>query len=195
VERVQDGIDRIEFLAGKPALEFVESRSELVESLSAEFETQPDNLKKVLLSLKRDFEQLKKNYRNMARKLAEEMRTNINNITLDIGKIKFVFNDFDYLDEQAHITIGDTLVSYEPKLVYVGYVIRDGKGRLVVVAGTEAINNGISASDVVKEVSKSISGSGGGTKRLGQGGGEASQTSDLIKKKVVDVLKTTLGVE
>jgi len=195
VERVQDGIDRIEFLAGKPALEFVESRSELVESLSDEFETQPDNLKKVLLSLKQEFEQLKKNYRNMAKRLAEEMLANISKMTYDIGKIKLVFNDYDYLDEQTHITVGDTLVSYEPKLVYVGYVIRDGRSRLVVLAGTEAINSGVSASDVVKEVSKSISGSGGGTKRLGQGGGEASQTSDFIKKKVVDVLKTALGVE
>jgi len=51
-------------------------------------------------------------------------------------------------------------VSSEPKLVYVGYVIRDGRSRLVVLAGTEAINSGVSASDVVKEVSKSISGSG-----------------------------------
>jgi len=195
VERVQDGIDRIEFVAGKPALEFVESRSELVELLSAEFETQPENLKKVLLSLKQEHEQLKKNYRSMAKRLALEMQTHIKEITYDIGKIKLIFNDYEYLDEQAHIIIGDNLVSYEPRLVYVGYVNRNGKSRLVVLAGDETISSGINASDVVKEVSRSISGSGGGTKRLGQGGGETSQPSNFIKEKVIHILKVKLGAE
>ncbi|MEM0117080.1 MAG: alanine--tRNA ligase [Conexivisphaerales archaeon] len=195
VERIQDGIDRLEFLAGQPALDFVEARSDLVEFLSSVFTTQPENLKKVLLSQKEEFEQLKKNYKSLAKRLAAEMQAGLAKMSYSIGGIKLVFISDEYLDEQAHIAIGDVIITSNPDVVYVGFVVKNGGSRIVVFAGSKAVEKGVNASELVREVSRTISGSGGGTSRLGQGGGKIPDSTDLIREKVIEKIRVRLGVD
>jgi alanyl-tRNA synthetase len=193
-ERVQDGVDRLEFLAGEPAVDFVESRDGVVSRLSSIFQTQPENVVKVVERTRESFEELKKNYRSLSKKLAEIMLTSLDSDSLQVGGVKLLFISEDYLDEEAHIAIGDHLSQEKPELVYVGLLNSEGRSRIISFAGESAIKQGVRASDVVREVSRKLSGSGGGTARFGQGGGIRPESQEIVQKAVLETLEKQLNL-
>ncbi|MDG6928678.1 MAG: alanine--tRNA ligase [Nitrososphaerota archaeon] len=189
-ERLQDGVERIEFLAGRPALDHVETQEDRINRLSAGLATQPENVVKVAEGFRDSLEQTRKMYKGISRRLGEGLGGGAERV----GKVRFLFLSQDYLDDQAQIAVGDAVVQANPDVVYAGVSTSNGRCRIVVFAGREAVALGMNAAELARQASKALGGSGGGRPEMGQGGGQAPRSVEeverLVKKGVEDALRT-----
>ncbi|MEM0075174.1 MAG: alanine--tRNA ligase [Conexivisphaerales archaeon] len=188
-ERLQDGVERIQFLAGKTALDYVEKQEETINKLLSSFSTQQENLVKVTEGFRDALEQLKKRYKGISRMLAEELAESYKKIALAVGDVYLIFISEDYLDDQSHIVIGEFMTQKIPELVYAGLWVSNGKSRLVIFSGKEAIRYGINAAELVKKISSYLHGSGGGRQELGQGGGVEPKSVNYVKDLLIKEIK------
>jgi len=180
-KRIQDGVVRLEFVAGKSAQEYVKQHE-------AELQKQAE-------------EQRTKEQRDMLRqKLKEKAREKIPALLEQVSKTrdgkvdeilvasgKFYCTTSEEYDEYFHINFGEKLVKQNPGAVYLGIFEERGTVRAIIHAGVEAPKK---AGDIAKAVSEVLGGSGGGNERFAQGGGkDKSKKQDAVSKAKSMVLE------
>jgi len=188
-ERLQDGVERLEFVAGGPAVKHMADQESRLLEVAEQFQTQPEQVVSVVGSLKDTNDQLKKRYKSVSRELSSQLAANLPQISEDLGGVKLLFLDADYYDDQAHIAMGEQVVEKRPEAVYVGVAKLNGKCRIIIFAGEKARAAGVDASRLVKESSKLLNGSGGGSAKMAQGGGDLPPASQPLKDLITRLIK------
>jgi alanyl-tRNA synthetase len=188
-ERLQDGVERLEFVAGGPAVKHMADQESRLLEVAEQFQTQPELVVSVVGSLKDGNDQLKKKYKNISRELSSQLAANLPQISEDLGGVKLLFLDADYYDDQAHIAMGEQVVEKRPEAVYVGVAKLNGKCRIIIFAGEKARAAGVDASRLVKESSKLLNGSGGGSAKMAQGGGNLPPTTQPLKDLITRLIR------
>ncbi len=182
-ERIQDGIERIEFTAGEPAVKFVQQQDSAIASVSQTLGAQEDKIVDAVNNLKTQVEALTKRHKQVLKKLSAFTTKDVSERALSLDGLRLYSAAEEGMDEEFHITVGDLAVRDDPKLIYVGFVQEETRVRVFVFAGTDAQKTGISANSVAKQVSIILGGSGGGDPRFGQGGGnEVTRYQDAIRR-------------
>jgi alanyl-tRNA synthetase len=172
-ERVQDGVERIEFVAGEPALKYVQDRDSVLSLVSEMLETPQDKIVKAVSDMKVMAEDLKRRQRQIVKRLADYAAAVIPGHSSDIGGLKLYLSTEDGLDEDYHVAVGEAVIEREPTQIYCGFVAVGGSVRLFVFCGESAQTKGAKANEIVREIAKFVGGSGGGDTRFGQGGGRS----------------------
>jgi alanyl-tRNA synthetase len=155
--------------------------------LTTVLDTQRENLSKVALSLKADLDSLKKDNKELGRRLAqlavESARdTSVGNTANVIatnqlnGVLVSVASD---LPEDQLIAQGETMVKSKPNTVFVGFVVGEKSTRVLCFVGEEARTAGYSAVDIVRKFAAGLRGSGGGTLIFAQGGGPLVDSGEI----------------
>ncbi len=72
-ERLQDGVERLEFVAGAPAVKHMADQESRLLGVAEQFQTQPEQVVSVVTSLKDGNDQLKKKYKSIARELSSQI--------------------------------------------------------------------------------------------------------------------------
>ncbi len=187
-ERVQDGVERLEFVAGEVAVKYVERlENELIESgamLKAPVEKVPASLSHLIESE----EGTRRITKQLSKRLADLMVERIiNNSEKVLDILLFVDNgpkEALDLGSEYYLMVGDSLSRREPKIVYLALFQEAGRTRIMAFCGSEAQSR-VRAGDIVKHIALKIGGSGGGDARFAQGGSPAEISPD----KLVDVEK------
>jgi alanyl-tRNA synthetase len=172
-ERIQDGVVRLEFVAGEAAINYIQAQESQLASIA---QSLGSSREKVLESFGRamdDAEAAKKKARTMLRVVGPTVARGISSQARQLGDIR-LYSAFDEeLDDEYHIAIGEKAIELDPSLVYVVLVAKGQQGmRVIVFAGEKARGRGIRAGAIAKQVSARLGGSGGGDDRFGQGGGK-----------------------
>ena len=81
------------------------------------------------------------------------------------------------------------LVKKDPKVVSVFYGVDKKTARIVVMAGKEAVKQGINASLIAKEASAVLGGGGSGRPDFAQGGGTQTNKLPQALKKAQETTK------
>ncbi|HEX2014807.1 MAG TPA: alanine--tRNA ligase, partial [Nitrososphaera sp.] len=169
-ERIQDGVVRLEFVAGEAAINFMQHQESLLASIS---QSLGSSREKVLESFNRameDAEDAKRKARTMLRVMSGPMTRNILGQAKKLGSGLAFYSTYDEeLEEDYHIAIGEKAIELDPALVYVALVSKGQGIRVIVFAGAQARKR-VKAGTIAKQVSISLGGSGGGDDRFGQGG-------------------------
>ena len=187
-KRIQDGVVRLEFVAGDAAREYVKQHAADLEKQSAEQDAkeQRDKIR----------DRMKEQTRRDIPVLLEEIsQTTIGTTRLrDIEVIttesrRFCWTKSDRYDEYFHINFGERLVKNDPKAVYCGIFEEGDTVRAIVYAGDEASKKN-NADDIARAISETLGGSGGGYARFAQGGGKnKSKKDEAINKAKSMVLE------
>jgi alanyl-tRNA synthetase len=183
-ERIQDGIIRLEFVAGEAALKHLQRQESQLTSISKSLGSSKENVVESLHKMISESESNKKKIKTILRKISPLVATYVSNTARELqkGNIK-VFSTFDEeLDEEYHITIGEKSIELDPHLIYIALVSR-GQGLRVIVFVGENAREKIYAGTIAKQLSVELGGSGRGDERFGQGGGK-------YKDKIDDTLKS-----
>ncbi len=90
------------------------------------------------------------------------------------------------------IKTGSEIVELDPTAV-VALFKADDNARVVVMAGREAIQLGIKANDIAREVSSELGGGGSGRPDFAQGGGSRVSNVPRAVSKVQEVIRKRLG--
>ena len=80
----------------------------------------------------------------------------------EIGGVKFISASFNSTKPDTLRLMGDKIKEAAPKMVAVLAGIYEGKGTLVVVCGKEAVEQGMHAGNIVREIAALAGGKGGG---------------------------------
>jgi alanyl-tRNA synthetase len=173
-ERIQDGVDRIEYVSGLASLGLVREYERVIEDVSNELGAsvdQADTLGAVAAELKRREEENRRLALQYQEKLAEARahRVSPRDKVQNIGKVEFRFSYDEGLPSDYLIAEGEKATKSNPNLVYFGVAKRNGGVELVVFSGERA-KESVSASDLAKSSASWIGGSAGGQPHFAQGG-------------------------
>ena len=170
-ERIQDGVERLEFVAGEAAVEYMHRMDSELRELSEVLGTQRENLPKVARSVLSELEAVRAREKSLGQALVEVSSAGIASQARSLGNAKLYISKNPPMGEDQIIAQGQKSVSSEPALIYVTIFSAGKSARMVCFVGAEAAKLGYSASDIVKKLAPTLGGSGGGSSTFAQGGG------------------------
>ena len=192
-ERIQDGVERIEFVAGEVAGDYVQKQESMLLDSSARLETPTERLSASISNLKTESDVAKRNAKQLAKRLAELMMTEIPKMSREVKSgVNVYFSIYeDGLDSEYHLIVGDGLCKANPSIVYIAILEEKSRTRIVVFSGEYAQSKGAKAGVVVRSIAKALGGSGGGDSRFAQGGVEERpeklpNLQDMLKDLLID---------
>jgi alanyl-tRNA synthetase len=179
-KRIQDGVVRLEFVAGTAAQEYVKAQEMEMEKKTAEQREKEERDKL------RD--QKKIESREKIPSLIEQISSSpVGTTKVDEIEVhntpsgKFCCTASDQYDEYFHINFGEKLIKADPKASYCGLFDAGPTIRAIVYSGEASRNK--NAGQIAKEISEILGGSGGGSSKFAQGGGkDKSKKDEAIRK-------------
>ncbi len=178
-KRIQDGVVRLEFVAGIAAQEYVKTHEDDLAKQSAEAAAKEERDKL------RD--QKKVESREKIPALLEQIAQATEDCTIDEIQVttadsgRFCSTTSEQYDEYFHINFGEKLIKNDPKASYCGIFEAGPTLRAIVYAGESSKNRNAGA--IAKAVSEILGGSGGGNNRFAQGGGKDKSKKDEALRK------------
>jgi len=187
-ERIQDGVERLEFSAGEAAIESMQKNDDLLNESAAVYKVEATQLPKTSerfftewKAFKNEIKRLKAQMANLKTESLIEQTENINSLT--------------FLTDEVDADIGE-LVKMVTNLTDDGgvdvVILGNSEGKIAGAGSPKAIERGVKINDIIKETAKFMGGGGGGKPHLAQGAGkEGDKLLEALKfarKSLKDVL-------
>jgi len=188
-ERVQDGVERLVYSVGIPALKAVQENEQklwkLSEILNAPLEKLDKTAEKLVKELKEANAERRKLIKEIAIKDSLKVHEKVEiTQTKEIAGIKMVARDFqEEIDVDRMVQTANEIIKKDEATVAIFYGIDGKNARIMVMSGKTALKKGVNANEIVREASIIIGGGGGGKPNFAQGGGtQVEKLSEAIKK-------------
>lgn len=183
------GLRRIEAVMSKKAYEYLANRSELLDEIQAEVKsTKPQDILDKVDSLEQDLHD--------SQKQVEELNSKINQI-----KAGAIFNhveqagDLTVIAQKASVNgmndlreLADTWKSGNKSDVLVLAAGKAGKANMIISLNQKALDHGLKAGDLIKQVAPIFGGGGGGRPDMAQAGGKKPEGLEEAIEKVVSLV-------
>ncbi len=177
-ERIQDGVVRLEFVAGEAAIKYMQQLDSQISSIAQKLGSSREKVLESFNKSRDDAESAKKKVRTMLRVVANPMARNVSDQAKKLGSGIHLYSTYDEeLEEDYHIAVGEKAIELDPYLMYIALISKGAGIRVIVFVGETACRK-VRAGTVAKQISGKLGGSGGGDDRFGQGGG---RSKDMIK--------------
>jgi len=186
-ERVQDGVERLVYSVGIPALKAVQENERLLWRVSEILNAPLEKLDKTAEKLLKDLKETSAERRRLIKELAAQESAGLGLKQVEeirkIDGIKVVIRDFESIDVDRMVQTANEIIKKDEATVTIFYGT-DGKNvRIMVMSGKTALEKGANANEIVREASTVIGGGGGGKPTFAQGGGtQVEKLSEAIKK-------------
>ena len=178
VERIQDGVERINFVAGEAAIEYMHRMDSELQELSTVLDTQRENLPRVAKTLLGELEASHAREKSLGQAMVELSSASIGSSAKSIRGAKIYVTKNPPMGEEQIIAQGQKSVSSEPSLIYIALFPSGKSARIVCFVGSSAKQAGYSAADIVRKLAPVLAGSGGGSPVFAQGGGPMVEKID-----------------
>ena len=196
-ERVQDGVERLGYAVGLEAVKSVQKQESLLWKVSEVLTAPVEKLDKTAEKIVKELKEVNVEKRKLIKELSEKEsaigQEKTSGLTEEAGGVAIVKRDFgDVIDLNRMIQTASEIIKRNDATVTLFYG-SDGKTcRLMVMAGEIAVQKGVNANTIIKEVASIFGGGGGGRPNFAQGGGtqpdklqEAVKTAEeTIKKQI-----------
>ncbi|MFL6482120.1 MAG: alanine--tRNA ligase [Nitrososphaera sp.] len=174
-ERIQDGVVRLEFVAGEAAVNYMQELDSQLASIAQTLGSSREKITESFGKAMQDAESAKKKLRSILRVVSGQIAKSVSEQAKKLDSGIHLYTTYDEeLDEDYHIAIGEKAIDLDKYLVYLA-LISKGQGIRVIVFAGEAASNKVKASAIAKQISNMLGGSGGGDRRFGQGGGRSKE--------------------
>ena len=196
-ERIQDGVVRLEFVAGEPAINYIQKQENQITTIAQSLGSSKENIVESFQKSIDEAEAVKKKIKTILRKIALPIANSISDEAkqLSLDGIKFYSIYDGELDDDYYIAIGEKCIEIDPSLIYVALMSKSHGVRVVVFVGEKARKK-IKAGVIAKQLAAQLGGSGGGDDRFGQGGG-GIKVENKMKEALFSaeelVMKTIIG--
>ena len=191
-ERAQDGVERIEFLAGEKAIEYVQNRDSTLNDVSTLLGAQQEKVVQSVDNLKKTIDDSKKKQKNLIKSLGQASLLNFRQIERVDG-LRVVYVIDETLGEEAQIGLGEQATAEIKDLVYCAIIKREKSVRVLTFCGEDARKIGIKANELARELSVTVGGTGGGDERFGQGGGTLVEKVGATESKLAEIVKKMIS--
>ncbi len=190
-ERIQDGVERIVFSAGLPALKVVQENERLLWRVSEVLNAPIEKVENTTERLVADWKEARHERERLLREIADFTAKEYLATAKEIRGSKAITKAVKEVSVDRLIKIASEVVTMESRGVIVLCGVNE-TARLVVMAGKEAIKYGINAREIADKASSVLGGGGSGRSDFAQGGGtlidkvpEAlSKAEEIIRKQL-----------
>ena len=183
-ERVQDGVERIDFSAGLAAIDSIQHDAELLKTSSSIFKVENNQLPK---TCERFFTEWKAQKNEIDKLKSEIASLKMNSLADDFDEInglkvvhQLIEADFKELQKMAT----DFTDNGKADVVIMG----NSDGKIVGAASQTAIDAGVKINEIIKTAAGVLGGGGGGRLTLAQGAGKNADKMDKAIQTAVDLL-------
>jgi alanyl-tRNA synthetase len=183
-ERVQDGVERIDFSAGLAAIDSMQHDGEILRESSSIFKVENDQLPK---TCDRFFSEWKAQKNEIDRLKSEIASLKMNSLADEYDEInglkvvhQLIEADFKELQKMAT----DFTDNGKADVVIMG----NSDGKIVGAASQSAIDSGVKINEIIKTAAGVLGGGGGGRLTLAQGAGKNTDKMDEAIQTAVDLI-------
>jgi len=197
-ERVQDGVERLDYSVGIPALKAMQGNERLLwklsETLNAPVEKLNKTAEKIVKQLKETLSEKRKLIKEIARQESAVGGAKPEAETIkEINDVKLVMRDFkEVIDVDRMVQTANEIIKRDEAVVAIFYGTDGENARIMVMAGKTAVAKGVNANEIAREASALIGGGGGGKPNFAQGGGTKTKKLAEAIKKAEETLKKQL---
>ena len=194
-ERIQDGVERIVFSAGLPALEATQENEKLLWKLSEALNAPQEKLVKTAERLLREWRKARRERKRLIKELVavrEGTEAGVKRETTQIGEVRFERLEFEQLDIDRMIETANEITSVSPDTVVVCSGVDERTARIVVMAGKDALDVGINSAEISGVAASVLGGGGSGRPDFAQGGGTLVEKMPEALEKAAEVVKKQL---
>ena len=169
---VASGVRRIEASTGFKSLETMNRNQALLFEAAAVLKAKPGELREKAQQTMDELRQMRHTVEKLQAKEAAGETDRILFGAHDVEGLKVITAALPDADAARLRQMGDQLRDKAPNAVAVLACVKDGKITFLAVCGKEAVQKGIKAGDIIKQVSAIAGGSGGGKPESAMGGGK-----------------------
>ena len=188
-ERIQDGVERLEFAAGEPALKFVHRQEGQLAKAAEILRAEPERLAAATQQLFDQWKSTKKEMDKLRERLAKLRLAELRAKAEQIERVRLVREKFEAGSVDELIKIAGALTQEDANMVVAVATLAELTPKIVVMAGGEAVKLGINCGEIAAEVAKILGGGGGGKPEMGQGGGPSLEQLNAALDIVVDMCR------
>jgi len=194
-ERVQDGVERLTYSIGIPAVKAVQANERLLVKLSETLNSPLEKLDQTAEKLVRELREANVERRKLVKELATRESTAAEAAVRSevVNGIKIVLRDFqESIDVDRMVQTATEIIKRDEATVTIFYGADDKNARIMVMAGKTALEKGANAGEIVREASTLLGGGGGGKLNFAQGGGTQIDKLSQALKKADETVKKQL---
>lgn len=184
VERIQDGVERLTFVAGEAAIEWLHRKDSEMQEVSSLLGTGIENVIGAVRGITGKLQEASDRNKDLAGRINQLIKGAVDK-TGELVSLSFLTTQPkdgvlisvappSQLTAEQLIAQGQDLVRSKPNTVYVGFVTKGANTTVICFVGEDARKSGYSAVNVVKKFASRLQGSGGGSDSFAQGGGSAA---------------------
>ena len=170
-ERIQDGVVRMEFVSGDTAIKYIQTQEKKISYIANYLGSSREKILESFDHAMKDADSSERKLKQLIKRVSVSAAKSAITESKNLGKIKLYCTVDEELDEEFHIAVGEQAIKLDSQMVYCALILKNGGIRIVAFAGPEAAKIK-GAGDLVRDISKVLGGSGGGSDSFGQGGGK-----------------------
>jgi len=191
--KLQDGVERIIFSAGEPALKRINQQSEALAKASELLKTTPDKLPESIKAIVAERDSLEKELEKVHAKTMEAHVKQLGKRSITLGTVRLVLVKASKRRGIDPIEVANRLKESDPRMIAVIFEVSE-RVQVVAAAGDEAVKAGINSGQIVSETSKVLGGGGGGRPFFATGGGSSSEKVDEALKIAEQIVTKQLKI-
>jgi alanyl-tRNA synthetase len=196
-ERVQDGVERLEYSVGIPAVRAVQASERLLvkvsETLNAPLEKLDQTAEKIVKELKEANVERRKLVKELATRESKGVDLETAAKSEEVDGISIVTRDFqESIDVDRMVQTATEIIKRNEATVTIFYGADEKNARIIIMAGEVALEKGVNAGEIAGEASRLLGGGGGGRPNFAQGGGTQVENVQEAVKKAEATLKKQL---
>ncbi|MCD6456036.1 MAG: alanine--tRNA ligase [Methanophagales archaeon] len=188
-ERIQDGIERIEYSAGEAAVEAMQAREELIRKSASTLKVPYEKLPVAVERFFDEWKQLRKENERLRTEIAELRIGSLKEHAKEISGVRVIAAVIPDADTKEMMKIASPLSKDNFLTILIG---KREKHAAVVASVPAYLKDEIDASVLVKQVCEVLGGSGGGKAEIAQGGGERVEKVEEAMKEGLRMLEKKL---
>src|SRR5438552_1836886 len=193
MSKLQDGVERIIFSAGEPALKQINQQSEALAKASELLKTTPDKLPESIKAIVAEIDSLQKELGKVHAKAMDAHVKQLKKRAISLGTVRLVLAKTAKRKGIDAVEVANQLKESDHSLIAVIFEISE-RVQVVAAAGDEAVKAGVNAGQIVSEASKVLGGGGGGRPFFATGGGSSKDKVDEALKIASQTVTKQLSI-
>ena len=188
---ISAGVRRIEAVAGRVAVEWLQKLDHSVREASGQLKTSPEQLGERISQMLGRSRELEKELERLKGKLASAAGSDLAGDAVEIGGVKLIARQLDGVDPNS---LRDTVDQLKNKIGSGVIVLgtAGGKGVVLVAGVTKDLTGKVKAGELVNHVATQVGGKGGGRPDFAQAGGSDASALPAALDSVADWLRERL---
>ncbi len=190
-ERIQDGVERLEYAAGEAAVTAIQNMEDLLRSSSQTLRVPAEQLPATIDRFFGEWKDLKKENSKLKDELARSRVLQLKQNAREVGPIRLVTCTLPEADsDELTMTAGELTQDTDMVVLLVSEL---GGVKIVAAAGKACVEKGINVGMIVKEMSGIVGGGGGGKPDMARGGGTDPSRIDRALETGIKLVKEQLN--